>query len=380
MATYTPPLASASPDSFFFPFEGNPHLRTLLAYPSTISLPENLLDPVRKEIVGLAQAISAFEPVHLYVHPNDVGELRSRISRSENVIKAITLVPFLVHHCWVRDTGPVYVFKTDGDKTRYALNFNFNEWGGKVVKATGNNNVWGQKWPVFDDATIEESTSFAARVIDSEAHAVRRVDSKLILEGGGLITDGDGTLLITESCAIHNGRNPGWSKSDIEFELKRMLGVSKVIWFPGAKNVDITDCHVDAMVRFIRPGILVESRPHISAGKIWTEIYEVTRKIIDESTDARGRKFEITTLDDPEVTPFLTKEGDEMVASRVNWYMVNGGVIVGRFGDERKDREAAEILQKLWPDRKIVMVDIHAIGLAGGGFHCCTQQVPCVPV
>src|SRR5438552_3410289 len=97
------------PGRFFFPFEGDPHIRTIMAYPSPISLPQSLLEPVRKEIAELARNVSSFEPVTMYVRPEDIDDARPRMINAENATGKIALIPFSVNHCWVRDTGPVYV-------------------------------------------------------------------------------------------------------------------------------------------------------------------------------------------------------------------------------------------------------------------------------
>jgi agmatine/peptidylarginine deiminase len=121
---------------------------------------------------------------------------------------------------------------------------------------------------------LEENATFATRVIDSDSSPspVTLVDSRICLEGGALVVDGEGTLLATESSIINENRNPGLSKDEIEAELRRLLGVEKIIWFPGRKGLDVTDVHADAEVNFVRQGVVVLSRTHPSAPKPWIEI------------------------------------------------------------------------------------------------------------
>jgi agmatine deiminase len=110
----------------------------------------------------------------------------------------------------------------------------------------------------MNDNALQENTEFARWVIEHDCipSSVTRIDAPIRAEGGALVTDGEGTMLITESSIDCDKRNPGMSKAEIEAELKRLLGIEKVIWFPGRRNVDITDVHIDAKARFVRPGVI----------------------------------------------------------------------------------------------------------------------------
>ncbi|KAL9127393.1 MAG: hypothetical protein Q9217_003727 [Psora testacea] len=364
---------------YIFPPESAPHRATILAYPSAVSLPPDLLEPVRAEIAELSAAIACFEPVRLFVRPEDLEAASSQILRIADDPSHIELIPFAVNHCWVRDSGPVYVYSAGPDRFRYAINFGFDEWGGKAPGSAapdGQGIEWGQEWPILSDTSLAENASFASRVIDADTPAAVRLNPQLTTEGGGLIVDGEGTLLITESCMICDVRNPGWSKSRIELELERLLGVEKIIWFPGCKNEDITDCHVDAVARFVRPGLVVMSRPHDSQPRVWIDVFEEAKVILERETDAKGRPFEIVVLYEPDIAPLIKMPDDEIVTSYVNFYHVNSGLIVPKFGDSELDKKAYEILKNLYPTRHVKQVFLNALPRAGGGIHCVTQQVP----
>ena len=364
---------------YVFPSESAPHRATILAYPSVVSLPQDLLKPVQAEIAELSAAIACFEPVRLFVRPEDLTAASSQILRITDDPSNIKLIPFAVNHCWVRDSGPVYVHSAGPDRFRYAINFGFNEWGGKAPGSTGPDGEgieWGQEWPILSEASLTENASFASRVIDADAPSVVRLNPELTTEGGGLIVDGEGTLLITESCMICDVRNPGWSKLRIELELERLLGVEKIIWFTGCKNEDITDCHVDAVARFVRPGLVVMSRPHDSQPRVWIDVFEEAKAILERETDAKGRPFEIVVLYEPDIAPLIKMSHDEIVTSYVNFYHVNSGLIIPKFGDDEADRIAYEVLKGLYPTRHVKQVFINGLPRAGGGIHCVTQQVP----
>ena len=227
-----------------------------------------------------------------------------------------------------------------------------------------------------------ENTAFAAAVLDIENESatapVTRVQTHIKLEGGGIEVDGEGTFMATESSIIGDARNPGLGKAEIEAELSRLLGVSKFIWFPGRIGLDITDVHIDAEARFIRPGVVVVCRPHPDAEKVYWEVYEEIRAVLEQSTDARGRKFEVHDVVDPDpklVKGNLDGEEETPAASYVNFYFVNGGLVIPAFGDVEADTTAFELIKSLVPGREVRQVDVNALPRTGGVLHCVTQQV-----
>lgn len=133
--------------------------------------------------------------------------------------------------------------------------------------------------------------------------------------------------------------------------------------------------HVDAEVNFVRPGVVVLSRPHSSVPKAWVKIYEEIRGILGQSVDAKGRPFEVHIVDEPNPKIFGVLSYDEPATNYVNFYFVNGGLILPQFGDSRRDQEALVLFQKLCPDRVVRPVFLSALPLAGGVIHCATQPV-----
>ncbi|OQD68485.1 hypothetical protein PENDEC_c035G04539 [Penicillium decumbens] len=361
---------------YVFPAESEPHEATILGFPSHCSLPPGQYDAVCRELAELAAAIAEFEPVRIYVRPEDIPLAESLLNEAVKDASRMTLIPCPINHCWVRDTGPVYVRETKHPKQRFAVNFRFNEWGGKKPENDGR--CWGQQWPLMDDNTLQENTGFARWVIehDNSPSPVTCINAPIRLEGGALVTDGDGTLLITESSIICEARNPGMSKSEIEFELKRLLGVEKVIWLPGRRNQDITDAHMDAEARFVRPGVVVATKPYDGQVDVWSEMSAEIHAILDRETDARGRRLQVHTIDEPDPRNLVKSPQGELVTSYVNFVFVNGGLIIPKYGDEVKDQQALQTLQTLMPERIIRQVYTNAIPLTGGVLHCVTQQIP----
>ncbi|KAJ5966626.1 porphyromonas-type peptidyl-arginine deiminase superfamily [Penicillium waksmanii] len=356
-----------------YPAETGRHIATILGFPSICSLPSSHHSVACSEIIGLAVAVSHFEPVRLYTRPEEISLAQSMLSNTTRGSYEIEIIPFATNHLWVRDTGPVYVqgATTKSEKQRVAIHFGFNEWGRKGV---------AEGWPRMTADQIQENHTFAKQVTDSDSDSssLISITSKVCLEGGALVSDGDGTLIVSESSIIGDKRNPGVSKDEIEEELRWLLGVKKIIWFSGFRDLDITDVHADAEVQFVRPGVVVISRPHASARKEWHEVYQQVLDVLRGELDARGRQFEIHTIDEPNPKLVLTSGlgyEEDPATNYVNFYYVNGGVILPKFGDEEMDRKALETMQKLHPDRIVRQLHVNALPLTGGVIHCATQPV-----
>lgn len=356
-----------------YPAETALHIATILGFPSKCSLPSSHHRVACGEIIELAAAVSHFEPVRLYTRPEDIPLAQSMLSNTTRGPYEVDIIPFATNHLWVRDTGPVYVQGTtaSSERQRVAIHFGFNEWGGKVA---------AEGWPQMTADQIEENHTFAKRVTDSDSDSssLISITSKVCLEGGALVSDGDGTLIVSESSIIGDERNRGLLKEEIEDELRRLLGVEKIIWFPGFRDLDVTDVHADAEVQFVRPGVIVISRPHASAQKEWHEVYQQVMDVLRGELDARGRQFEVHAIDEPDTKLILNSASgheEDPATNYVNFYYVNGGVILPKFGDQEMDRRAMETMQKLHPDRVVKQVHVNALPLTGGVIHCATQPV-----
>ncbi|MGA5541953.1 agmatine deiminase family protein [Mycobacterium sp. NPDC051198] len=326
------------------PDEGDPHTRTWMAFGASEAIwGEALLPEVRHNLGTIARAVAQFEPVTMLVRAEDRDLAR------EIVGPAVEFVEAPLDDLWMRDTGPVFV---TGNGTKAGVNFNFNG--------------WGEKQDFDHDGEV--AGFVAARA------GVEALPTDLVLEGGGIEVDGDGTALITESCVLNPNRNPGWSKADVESELFPLLGLDKIIWLPGIAGKDITDGHTDFYARFARPGVVVAGFDPDPAS--WD--HDVTTRHLDilkQSTDAKGRSLDVMVIDAPgAVRPEF--ESDDFAAGYINFYLCNGGVIAPEFGDPKADAAARQKLEQLFPDRRVVQINIDGIAAGGGGIHCTTQQEP----
>ncbi len=326
------------------PDEGERHLRTWMAFGASDEIwGRRLTKQVQQNLAAIAQAIAQFEPVSMLVRPDELELAR------ELTGQGVELLPTPIDDLWIRDTGPVFVRNETGPA---AIDFNFNGWGNKQKHRR--------------DADV--ATEVAKR------SGVPVVHTNLVLEGGGIEVDGEGTAIITESCVLNNNRNPGRSKNDVETELQRLLGVRKIIWLPGIAGMDITDGHTDFYARFAGPGVVVAGLDNDPD----SFDYEVTRghlDILKGSTDAKGRPLRVEVLEAPEQGRDEF-ESEDFAAGYINFYVCNGGVIAPEFGDPPADSAAKETLERLFPDRKVIQLDIDGIAAGGGGIHCATQQEP----
>ena len=346
----TSPSGPASPSptaatGYAMPAERLPHERTFMAWPALTEVWGDQLPAVRQDIVHVAQAIAQYEPVVLMARPDQSDDAQQQLGDTVEVIA----LP--VDDLWARDTGPTFV---TGPQGLAGVDFNFNGWGNKQTHA---------------------NDSLVARNLLAK-YGIRRFQASIVTEGGAIEVDGQGTLMATESSMVNPNRNPGKTRDQIESELKAMLGVTKVIWFQGVIGQDITDCHIDALARFVEPGVVALHRPGPGTPPdIWSRASDQALQVLSTATDAQGHSLRVVDLIEPDFDK-ITGTGSDFLATYLNYYVCNGAVIMPVFGDQSADDAAAATLGDLHPGRDIVRVTINAIAAGGGGIHCSTQQQP----
>ncbi|WP_051205934.1 agmatine deiminase [Butyrivibrio sp. FC2001] len=287
----------------------------------------------------------------------------------------IYLVEMETDDAWARDVGPTFVRNEEGDIR--GIDWAFNAWGGHVDGLYAN---WDK-----DDLV---ASSFC-KLIGKECYDAH----PFVLEGGSIHSDGEGTIMVTESCLLSEGRNPFLSQYEIENKLKEYLGAEKVLWLPSGIYNDETNEHVDNVCAFVAPGEVVLA---------WTDnmldpqfdLSLSCYEYLKGETDARGRQIKIHKMPIPENPVCITEddvdnydfedgedereEGERLAASYVNFYFTNSSVLVPAFGGENKqsDLMAVNILKKICKNREVVSIPARDILLGGGNIHCITQQIP----
>jgi agmatine deiminase len=338
-------IGSARAAGFRMPLESDPHLRTFMQWPAVSEIygSEKALAAVRSKIALIANSIAKFEPVVLLARQEQFPSAQAMIGPN------VELWPIETQDLWCRDSGPTFVVNAKGELAASDLNFN----------------GWGNKQEHEDDGKI------ARRV--AKKLGLMTFDSGIVGEGGGVETDGAGTLFAHESCWINTNRNKA-SKEVIEIRLLEALGAEKMIWAPGVAGADITDYHIDALARFIRPGLVMIQLPDtIDNSDPWSASAYETYQVLKTATDANGKKLEIVVIPDPKN---IRSRKKDFVSCYANYFVCNGAVIGAEFGDDIADEKARSTLQQLYPTREIVSLNVDPIGEAGGGIHCSTQQQP----
>jgi agmatine deiminase len=221
------------------PAEWAPHERTLIAWPVREEAWRGAtIEEARDAHVETVAAVAAFEPVTLVADPAHVDDARRRVT-ADNV----EVIAMPIDDSWLRDSGPVVVTAARGDGlARAGVDFRFNAWGGAFT-------------PYDKDAAV-------ARLLLRQLR-IERVASPLVLEGGSIAVDGEGTLVTTEQCLLNPNRNPLLEREEIERELRLRLGVERVVWLGQGLVEDAdTDGHVDNVAAFVAPGrVLLQTSP-----------------------------------------------------------------------------------------------------------------------
>ena len=354
-ATTRPAPAPTPADlGYTFPAEWAPHAATWISWPRPegISFPGFYHRSIR-DVARVVDAISTFEPVCINV-PNANYEriVRQQLRAAGTRLSKVTFHHIPTNECWTRDHGPAFVQRTRRGRVETAI----VDWGF---------NAWGGKYPPWD-ADDAVPTRVAAAIGLPVFHA------DIVMEGGAVDVNGEGTLVTTTSCLLHKNRNPRKTRADLEQYLKAYYGQRHVVWLGEGIAGDDTDGHVDDLARFIDPRTIVTAVETDPADDNFHVLAD-NRRRLDKARDADGRPFTVVELPMPRPVVF---EGQRLPATYVNFLFVNGGLLVPTFGDRVRDREALARLQALMPRRRVVGVDCRALIWGLGAIHCLTQQQP----
>ena len=303
------------------------------------------IDLLREEIINMIRIISKYEKVILIIDPDDY---LNAARECENYAEIWTMPTDV---SWIRDNGPIFV-KNDNNEVA-AIHYKFNGWGKKFLP--------------YDK--VMNIPSLIAKKLN-----ITCFKSRLIVEGGGVSFDGEGTVITTEQMLMNKNRNSSFTRKEIEKELDLTLGIKKVIWLKNGLVEDWgTDGHVDCIVEYISPGkIFVQtvnnkSNPNYNLLK---ENFEIIKKV----KDARGRSLEVIEM--PYLPYFSQKyNGEYYVSPYINYYIVNNAILVPEV-DPKIDDAAYKIISNAFPDRDIVPIPSFYQAIGGGGPGCMTQQLP----
>ena len=349
-------------DGFRMPGEFEKKAGCWLGWPERPDVWRNGGKPAQKVWVEIASAIAESEPVTIAVSHQQFANARAMLPRH------IRLVEMSTNDAWFRDCGAMFLVNDQGEVR--GLDWGFNAWGG--LKG-------GLYFPWDKDDAVAEKMC--------EIERIDRYRGPMITEGGGLQTDGQGTLLTTESVILNPNRNPRMSKEEAEKIFYDYMAIDKVLWLPRGCKFDETDGHIDDLACFVAPAELLLS---------WTddendpqyEVYAETYEILSKATDAKGRNLTIHKIHQPSPAVWTAEEASQVdltadatprdagytvMGSYINYYVGNSVVVVPDY-DDPHDQPAQALLAQLFPDKKIIGIkNAREILLGGGNIACITQ-------
>ncbi len=382
------------------PGEFEPHAGCWMLWPER---PDNWrlgAKPAQAAYAAVAQAIARFERVTVGVSPAQFANARRMLPPEVRVVEMSS------NDAWMRDCGATFVVPPPpprpspigrspmGEGERPVGKSPMGE-GECPVGRAPMGEVRGVQWRFNAWGGLEGGLYFPwdqdARVAQKmlEIEWLDRYQAPLVLEGGSIHVDGEGTCLTTAECLLNPNRNPGLSQAQIEAYLCEYLNVEKVIWLSRGVIHDETSGHVDNLCCFARPGVIALTWCDDRTDPQY-DISHAAYEQLASVADARGRRFAIHKIHQPGPLFLTTEEaggvdvvegsfprtaGSRLAASYVNFYIANRGVIVPLFGD-RYDEAALRDLRELFPEREVVGVAAREILLGGGNIHCITQQQP----
>ena len=332
------------------PAEWEPHAATWLSWPRRegISFPESF-DRVLPALRAMVEAIIESEQVCINVC-NGAHEAEARAVLNGLSMERVTFHRIQTNEPWCRDHGPIFLAR-DVDPKLAIVDWDYN--------------AWGNKYPPFD--LDEVVPARVAQILDLPVFYPH-----MILEGGSIDVNGAGALLTTESCLMNKNRNPNLSRDEIEQCLRDYFGVQEILWLGEGIEGDDTDGHIDDLARFVSENTVVTVVEENREDNNYEPLQENLARLRAMKTG--DDKIDVITLPMPKK---IMREGQRLPASYANFYIANTCVLVPTFADPA-DEIALSILQKLFPDRRIIGIDCRELIWGLGTFHCLTQQQPAV--
>lgn len=337
---------------FRFPPEWAPQDGVLLTWPNDRGDWAPYLDQVEPVFLAIARAVALRERLIISAYDADhCAAVEERLRSASVDMDRVSLYAIPANDTWARDHGPIGVSRADGHV--HLLDFMFNGWGGKFAAELDN----------AVTARLAAAGAFAA--------ATRTVD--LILEGGGIETDGAGTLMTTTQCLLAPTRNPQYDRAQLEARLGELLGVDRFLWLThGHLEGDDTDGHIDTLARFCSEDTIAYQGcddPEDAHYPAFSAMAEELRAF----TQRDGSAYQLVELPWPRAR--YNADGRRLPATYANFLIINGAVLVPVYNDAA-DAAALAALRTAFPERDIVAIDCSALILQYGSLHCVTMQLP----
>lgn len=317
-----------------------PHEETDWNDPDDPSQLEASLSP----FIRIAQAIAYGEAV--YIICKDKEKISSMFCSTRN----LSFIEIPTNDTWIRDYG--YISLKEGDEKKL-LDFTFDGWG-KKFEASLDNRV---------NSTLHQKGYMGITPLES-------ID--LVLEGGSIESDGEGTILTTSTCLCNANRNGGLTKDEVEQKLKMYLGAQRILWLDhGYLAGDDTDSHIDTLARFVNSKTIV----YVKCEDKDDEHYTALKKMEDQLKsfkNAKGDPYKLISL--PMTSAIYDKENNRLSATYANFLITNDALIYPSYSD-KNDAVAHDIFKEIFPQKEIIPVNCLKLIEQGGSLHCSTMHI-----
>ncbi|MFN0032671.1 MAG: agmatine deiminase family protein [Flavobacteriales bacterium] len=336
---------------YTMPAEHTMHEGTWLQWPHNHLYGPWYIEDLEPTFLQMTEALIVGEKVHIILYDENELDYITALFDDENI--PTTNIDFYLHEnndCWVRDNGPIFVF--DEEENLTTLDWGFNGWGGE------------HPYQLCDPIPALIAADIEVPVVDLSA---------VVLEGGAVEVDGNGTFLATKSSIINDDRNPNLTQGQIENYLTENLGVTNFIWLEGVEGLEVTDMHIDGFARFHEGNTIVTmSDDDLAYWEVPSD--DITTLFTATNVDGEGFNFVLLPLTQNNVVT-TWNESVQFRGSYVNYYIGNTVVLVPTYNDPM-DAVAMDIIQDIFPTRTVVGVDCRNLFYGGGMVHCVTQQQP----
>jgi len=336
---------------YYFPAEFAKHDATWLSWPHKEASWPGKIDLIFVYYAQFIKEIARHEQVCINISDHAMKDFALTIINDAGAdLNKISFHFNPTNDAWCRDHGPAFLINPAAGQKKVIVDWNYN--------------AWGNKYPPFDLDDVVPS-------LIAKEYNIPVYYPGIVMEGGSVEFNGEGTVLTSESCLLNKNRNPHLKKPEIECYLQDYYGVQQVLWVPNGIAGDDTDGHIDDTVRFVSSDTVLT----VTEDKKNDENYSLLQanlKALNKMRLMNGKQLNVVELPMPDA---VVHEGQRLPASYANFYITNGSVIVPTYRCD-KDGKALQIIAECFTSRNVVGIDSTEIIWGLGSFHCLSQQEP----
>ena len=355
MASPVENAAMSTPRSvgYYFPAEWERHAATWLSWPHKSASWPGKIGSIYSPYCRFIRTVTESEPVRI-----NVNDEQMQASATQHLQKAgvdPSRIEFFFHptnDAWCRDHGPAFLVNPQAEQKKVIVDWGYN--------------AWGNKYPPYDLDDVIPS-------LIGKHYGLPVYHPGIVMEGGSVEFNGQGSLLTSTACLLHPNRNPQLGQAQVEQYLRDFYGVEQILWVDQGIEGDDTDGHIDDTVRFVNGDTVLAVVEENSSDANYSLLQDNLRQL-HQMRLVNGKQLNIAELPMPDPVEW---EGQRLPASYANFYICNGAVVVPIFRCN-KDEPALQIIQQCFPSRKVVGIDSTDIIWGLGSFHCLSQQEPAV--